>query len=207
MALPTTETQVKDLALKRVGDFTSSAVAGNQKTVCDGFFELSRDHVLKAFDWTFARRETGVLVTAANQTRKDWAYAYTLPGDLIQARRIWSGSRQAQERQTQRIPFEVLPSNDATALVLFCDVPSTTDGPVLIYTYRHATISLWPAPFTDAVAWRLASEIALPLGKTPKVAAYATEQAEVKEKVAIRADLENRREDLPQESEFITVRG
>jgi hypothetical protein len=86
-------------------------------------------------------------------SRDGWAYVFVLPADCIQPREVYSGAR--DPRVSESTPFRQGYDRDLGRL-LFCDLPA----PDLRYTARVDTPVLYPAGFTNALAWRLSVDLA-----------------------------------------------
>ena len=210
LASTPTVLNIANMALARLGKSPLQAVTEPTKEAraVSLFYESVQDRVLETIPWNFAQRRA-VLAENTNATVPvNWAYAYTLPSDCIKALAIeLEGTR--LPRHSERVPFEigVQTISAADVRVLYCDVEPDTDVPVLIYTSRMGTESLFPPLFASTMAWLLAAEIGAALGADPK--SIATSQAMYQ--MALReATARNFNEgfdgDEP-ESEFITVRG
>lgn len=195
------EAQVCNLALLRVG---SRAVIQNleEKTAeaiaCKAIFELARDAVLAEVPWSFAtRRATLALISGA--TRDGWQYVYDVPADFLAARYIYAGIR--NPASDERIPF-ALEDDVNNELVLLTDA----EDAVLVYTYRCTSPGLWSPLFVDALAWRLASDLALALSVKPQVGLAMAQGYEAALRKAAAADWNQQREDMPPEAEWIRKR-
>ena len=174
-----------NLALGHVGEATqvvdpdeSTAVA----RACRRFWDQSRDAVLAEFPWMFARR----LVTLVSYaTPPDpWPYAYLAPSDLLTVLSVnpswvdaWSagtadyywtdtsgyiyqGSTMGAIAPPVRWSIGGVTDEDGveTELVL-----SETTLSSLNYTRRVEDPTRYPAPFVDAVSFRLAWDLCIPL--------------------------------------------
>ncbi len=77
----------------------------------------------------------------------------------------------------------------------------------LVYTDQVNTVALFPAMFVEALAWKLASDLALCVPVKPAVAVEMAKRYEAELHKAAASQYRQSREDLPPESEFIAVRG
>ena len=109
-------------------------------------FDDARDATLAEHPWNFAIRRSSL---AANVTAPAFGYAYSfaLPGDCLRWL-PWA----AQSDDFRRCEQE--------GGALLADTP----GPLNIrYIARIEDVALWSAGFTEAVAWKLAAEMAEPI--------------------------------------------
>lgn len=201
--MATTEARVCNIALLRVGitQFIGSlGEATTEANVCNQLWEDARDAVLEARWWRFATRRS-VLSLLTSVTRSGWGFVYSLPTDCVAPRFIWNGMRNPPAQL--RVPFTMELNDAATAKVLLTDMEDAE----LIYTRRVGEVGLFPALFVNALAWKLAADLALALPVKPQVGlamqqGYARALAE-----AAVADFDMAQEDLPPESETIRERG
>ena len=130
-------------------------------------------NAIAASPWPFATlRQT--LAQLANEPKRDgWSYVFGLPANCVLTRKIWplgssptladlygqpiSSATMRKPRADQRIPFTIEKSSLDDGQVLLCDLAQ----PVLFYTAMVADPTKYPALFTDALGWLLASEAAL----------------------------------------------
>lgn len=164
------EVQICNLALSRVGARRISALSENTKEAreCNKIFADTRDAVLAAHDWGFARKHA-TLATVATPTYPGWDYAYAYPVDCLAARRIKDdtgslsqvayNSDEERYRNVGKVEFEIR----ATAALDGKVVLTNQDDAVLIYTARVTDPNVFSVEFIDAFAYRLASDLAVPL--------------------------------------------
>ncbi len=198
--MPTSAVAICNLALARIGNgqaisaLTESSAAAVQLSA---IYETTRDTVLRAFGWRFARR-TVALALVANDPSTDWAYSYQLPADCLRALRLVPPGGRAD---CARYPFALYGSD--TGMLLMADLTA----PVLEYTARVTSESLFTPDFVSAFAWRLAQDAAVALSVNPAMADRAAQAYAVDlSKAQLNAQLE-RQADPPRESSLITARG
>lgn len=95
-----------------------------------------------------------------------WLYAYPVPSDCIAVRRV--GLLDGRNPSPTQ-PFDIKGDFDATeqtALILVTD----DDAADVEYTARVTNPAAFSASFASAVAWRLASDLAVSLKKDPELA-------------------------------------
>lgn len=158
--MATSETEICNLALGRVRvsreivSLTEGSAEANQ---CQRFYAHARDNVLRDFAWGFATRYLA-LALVADSPNAEWRYAYRWPADCLAARYIVTGVR----NDPNPPPFEV--GSDATGRLIFTDMAQA----VLKYTATIIDPVQFSPDFADTVAWRLAPDIAIPLGRSEK---------------------------------------
>lgn len=197
--------EICNLALQRIG--VSARIedleddSRIEAELCNAIFDEIRDQVLESMHWDFAKaRET--LAVLSGVTRSGWAYAYGLPTDLIAVRRLESGVRERSERPDHRIPYAIEASDDRTTKILVTD----EDAPELVYTARIEEPEAYTPLFRSAVAWLLASELAIPLEKKQAMADRALKKYELELQRAGASSLDQGH-DIEAESVFISGRG
>jgi hypothetical protein len=199
----TTPAELCNVALGRIGvrDYIDDlAEASTEAQVCAVSYPFSRDLVLGAFPWSFATKRAN-LAEQTGVTRSGWGYAYALPVDLVTVRYLYNGANIGPlETEAKRTPYR-LEGADGQRVLL------TDQGAAeLVYTARIETVALYPALFQDALAWHLASELALALAVKPQLGIAALGQYERALARAAAADLRQTQEGPPGESEFIRER-
>ena len=149
-------------------------------------YTVTVEAVLRDFPWGFATRYADLVLVAGDPTtpaNKDWTYAYRAPLDMVHARRI-VGQAGEQRRYDHKPPhFRV--GSDATGYLIYANAAISPGIPVqLEYTTRMPCAALEGDPlFRDALIWKLAEGLALPLARDADKANYARAQYDV----AIRA--------------------
>lgn len=208
----TTAVHLANAALARIGQsarITSLSATNTAAQSCSQFYDTVRRECLEEYRWRFATRRA-VLVQLEDLSRTEWAYVYELPADFLAGQFINAGARDEQTARDDRIPFTTEWDDDAGAdgaEVLLTDVaPATDQAPELVYTFDQDVVATWSEAFKDAVAWRLAAEICLPLSVKPDRARLAFDMAQSSINAAIAKAERGRQTDPPPESEFITSR-
>ncbi|TFG65269.1 MAG: hypothetical protein E4H28_04395 [Gemmatimonadales bacterium] len=125
--------------------------------VCELHYATTRDLVLSAADWPFARKR--VALVAEGTPPAEWAYRYRIPSDCIAPRGIEDGL--VVRTLDERIPYAIENAGDGNGLVLLMN----QEAAVLIYTMQAKNPNIYPAVFVEAFSWKLASVIARPLDR------------------------------------------
>lgn len=190
-----------NIALLRVGqgqtlDSLDESTAEAQ--ACDALYEHSRDSVLAAMPWRFATRRA-TLALLEDVERDGWDLVYTAPADCLATRYLYPGTR--NPGSDELTPF-ALEDEDGEGPVILTDL----EDAVLVYTAKVTVVTRFPPLFVDALAWRLASELALALPIKPQVGLAMEQNYQRALARAAAADMNQGQGDLPADSEFIRAR-
>jgi hypothetical protein len=151
------EVEICNLALSHIGEDRVSAISPNAATrqarECFTHYAACRDEVLSVLNWPFARTNP-VILSELSATDERWDYVYLLPADCLVPREIYNP---AKAHDDDKIPFEQAVVSGQQAIL--------TDQyqAALIYTKRITNAGQFPAYFVTALAFRLASAMAVPL--------------------------------------------
>lgn len=125
------------LGAETIGTLTDGS---SEALACSNHWDTSRDATLAAMDWTFARKRVE-LSQLATSPDFGWDYQYQLPPDCLVPLFINEGAE----------PKWIVEGNYLL----------TNEGEVeLVYTFRVTDPGAYTALFTDALAVRLAADIA-----------------------------------------------
>lgn len=226
--MATADVDICNRALYRVGSKvrlssldTSTSEEGK---ACSFLYAQVRDEVLASFPWAFATKRV-TLAPLSGVTRSGWAYAFDLPADCVAPLYVFTGVRRGAPISgtgpsgyspvgvsglntytaggaAQPIPFAV-ESNDAGDGRLFlCDLPA----PELAYVARVTAVVGFPPLFVDAVAWKLAAELALGLPVKPQLEQQCLARYQAALARAGAAEFRGQQEDRPAAAVHIAVR-
>lgn len=135
--------------------------------MCAMFYGRAVNSTLEAFPWNFASKYVALVEHASIEPPTNWSLAYTLPTDCAVARElVYPGNR--TPRADMRIPFEIGWAT-GTIRLLYTDLEDAE----LHYTTSTVSETLYDNLFKDALAWRLAADIAPGLGLDPKMSMWA----------------------------------
>ena len=189
-----------NMALARVGQSIFIDSLSENITaagVCDLFYEPCRDTVLADGYWNFAN--TRIALADLGTPPTNWLYRYALPTDCLAVRYlIVEGSRTPLAKD--RIPFEV--AEEGNVRVLYTDQEEAE----LLYTKRQENPNLFSPQFISALAWLLASEIAMPLSAAPTLGDKAYKMYLNCISQAQAASLREGQNDVEPDCEFLTGR-
>jgi hypothetical protein len=177
--MATTDVDICNRALSRLGTrATISALDENstEARTASIWYAATRDTLLRAHDWNFARRRVVLAEQGAAPT--GWAFRYALPTDCIRLLRIVSASPEAGA-----IRFEV--AGDATGRFVFCDQPAAE----AVYVARVDDPNLYDAGFASALVDQLAAHIAYPITQKTETAVRLAQVARAALVDAMAADV------------------
>lgn len=150
---------VFNMALGHVG--ISSTVADElerspERVICSRYFDTCRDALLSYKDmrWRFATAR--VTLADLGDPQLGWAFRYRYPNDAVNALEIVGGTGRVETIEMTP-KFEIQWETDGR--VILTDIEEA----VLLYTKRVEEVERWPSSFVEAMAYRLASMIVMPL--------------------------------------------
>lgn len=130
---------------------------------CSKRYAPARDTVLRDFPWNFANRHvvlsavTDVTDTALFEDA-GWGYVYEYPDNCVNAILVYNESTNQSETKEK---FRVTSVDDAGTEKL--RILSNIEGAYLEYTAQIRNVRLYDPQFKDALAFRLAADLAMPL--------------------------------------------
>lgn len=150
-----TPTEIANTALSHLGvgkEIANIETENSQEAnACRRFYDISREQVLRDFNWPFATKEIALGLVSANPTT-EWTYAYRYPSDCLKLRRIFSGLR--NDNRNSRVPYKLV--RDAAGRLIYTDMPNA----LMEYTYNEKDSERFTPDFVQALAARLATYIA-----------------------------------------------
>lgn len=146
--------------LASIEPITSLADTTTESRVCDRFYDLARKLVLQEFPWSFAKKLSFSL-TATTKTQDKYEFEYECPSDLLRVLPI-------DDTETyEKINTVDGDGNEVVRIV--CDTAEAK----ISYIANIVNADMFSAPFIEALSWKLASMIAIPLSKDAKIAQNA----------------------------------
>lgn len=179
------EVDICNLALSFIGDDANVASidppeGSVQAEHCSRFYPIARDGLLQMHRWNFASRRA--IPASVTNTISQWQYAYALPADVMDVVAVipsnaaddyaiaywpsdqpawlhnYSPALAAGQYVPQKYAIEI---DSSGASILYCNI----DNALLRYQARVTDTGKFPALFTHALAWHLASMLAGPVMK------------------------------------------
>lgn len=150
---------VFNMALGHIG--SSSTVADElerspERVICSRYWDTCRDALFSYKDMRWGFAEARVVLADLGDPPLGWGYRYRYPNDCINAIGI-VGSTGRTEPVELRPKFQI--QYEADGRVILAD----TEAAELIYTKRIEEVERWPSSFVEAMAYRLASMVVMPL--------------------------------------------
>lgn len=184
---------VFNMALAHIG--VSSTVADElerspERVICTRFWDTCRDAMFsyKDMPWNFA--VTRVALADLGSPPTGWAYRYRYPNDCINALGI-VGPTGRVEPPELRFKFEVQYEADGRSIL------TDAEEATLLYVKRISEVERWPSAFVEAMAYRLASMIAMPLKNDMSLRNELLQLAEQFTQIAMAASLNEAEPDNP----------
>lgn len=151
--------------------------------------------VLRDHPWNFATRRV-MLAPVAGLTPPGWTYAYALPPDCLLARELVVPSGAPAARFS-------LEQDPQAGRVLLTDL----GGAALVYTTRTEDIASFDPLFVQALGWRLAAHLAMPLTRDRSLMQMAQTLYLNTLSQAQRADANEGVPESPRDPSWIAARG
>lgn len=131
-------------ALYKVGAYQISSLSDNTRAsnTCAALYPILRDEVMRASPWRFALAQVVLSTPSASVPAFGYNTAYDIPSNILRVYEV--NSNQWTEVGNQ----------------ILCDIPT---GINVLAIVQNTDPTSWDAQFAEALAWRLASEIALSL--------------------------------------------
>lgn len=147
-----------NLALNRLGieNISSLTEESEQARKCKASYDIALETILREFDWNFTTKMTQLaLIDDTENLTPGWKYKYTYPVDCVKIRRVFSPDNinELQRKNHYRI------INFKSARTIATNIAQGW----VEYTARVSDTGLYDSQFADALAWRLAAELATAL--------------------------------------------
>lgn len=177
--MATTDVDICNRALSRLG--TRATIAALDENSIEArtasiWYAATRDTLLRAHDWNFARRR--VVLAEQGIAPTGWIFRYALPADCIRLLRLASANHELRAPR-----FEV--AADVTSRFVLCDEPVAE----AVYTARVNDPNLYDAGFASALVDQLAAHIAYPITQKTETAARLAQLARAALADAMAADV------------------
>ncbi|MBK3439269.1 MULTISPECIES: hypothetical protein [unclassified Pseudomonas] len=193
--------EICNLALSRVAvtkaiaSFTERSIEAEQ---CRVLYPHLRGLVLQEFPWPFA--ESIVALASLGSPAPGWAFRYRYPADCLKIRNIVQPGFRRALSSDMEIPYQI--GYDAGGRVIHTDQPEA----VCRFTFKVEDSTFFDALFVEALAWRLAMDLALPLTSKADLQQFAAQQYQMALTLAEGSAFQESQSDPEPESEFVTVR-
>lgn len=194
------EIEICNLALARIGQsqtIASFTEASKAAEVCAQSYPICRDMVLQDHMWPFAT-SWKVLAEMADPPT-NWGYRYSYPADCLDLRYLVIPGKRNPQADNYPV-FELQFYNDQQTII------TDTKDAEAVYTAKVTDPTLFSPLFTNALAWRVAQEIAMPMAVDPSMMDNARQMYTATVSKAASSAQNEVRPDPNPESEFVTGR-
>lgn len=194
------EVTVCNMALGHIGASPISKLNDPRNAnaeACNTYFNTARDATLEGADWNFARVRKA-LAKLSDERPMEWQFGFAYPSDCVKFRRIAHINR----RTNNPYPFEVALRNDKSSQWILTDV----DQPVGIYTARVENLNMFSPLAIEALSWKLASLIVVPITRKLDAVGPYMQQFQLKLSQAETSSYNEQQVDKPNESELVEAR-
>jgi len=153
MSLPTisTTTDIANLALSEIGARQLTDIETDtteEGKACRQFYTITRDSLLRSYQWNFATKRAELTSTTAPTT--EWTSAWTLPSDHVRLIRIVG---EDPSNPVRKFALE-------GRKLLVTGVDAATEHINIVYVCNSAAITDYDSLFIEALVFKLASKIA-----------------------------------------------
>lgn len=186
-----------NLALSYLGlsSIASMTEASAEAVQCNLHYENARDFALRDYTWNFATKRVTLAESATITPPDEWGYAYSVPSDCLWARKVVTGPAMPAA--------EFVIETVGTAKVIY----TSEQDAILQYTARVSETTLFDPMFVEALAWKLAALISMPLTRDKSLMQMAMNMYVNTLAQAQRADANEGLPETPPDADWIEVRG
>ena len=142
------KTKIFNIALSNLGisaPIQNSIEEHPQAILMNNYYELARDSVLEAHDWTFANATKELSIAEESSINGNWQFCFTLPNDCISPRAVVDMFDNKEKKYEPGI-------DSAGQKVIY----TNTNPCLLKYTKRVTNETFYTAKFVNALAFYLA---------------------------------------------------
>lgn len=160
-----TPTDIVNIALRRIGANRISSLdndSSKEAVAARDLFDEARRDTLSLCGWNGATKRTTLTASATSPTF-GWDYAYILPYDYLRIMSVHPTDSDAAQ-----VPYK-LEFQSGDDRVILCNSTSV----YLIYVFDQEDTTVMGAGFRDALAWRMARDLAGALSKSSAAAEMA----------------------------------
>lgn len=195
-----------NLALGRIGEGASRPITAltestDSARACNRVFAPALQSMLREYRWPFA--QSSVALATVAQEVPGWEYVYAYPNGVLTLHGLAEEDVDPGRQPVWRHPFRVLAATSGESLVIATDLEDAWAHYTLDITNPHFGDAL----FQDALAWRIAKEVALGLKADPRMAQLAAQQYVDALSLAMAAAYNERGADAPADPEDVRAYG
>ena len=187
------DVDIANAALIKIGEATITSLSDDNKRarVCNNAYARLRDKLLRDWNWNFAKARMKIpQLSAAPAFGYD--HAYQLPADILRVLRAYADSAARVELNEYRLEGSALLTDE--------------DDVYLLYQQQITDVNAMDASFRDALACRIAQEIALTLTQSSAIREQMRDECDDEIAKAIsNGAIEDDTEEMP-EGSWVTER-
>lgn len=215
------EASICSLAISRTGStetISSLTEGSNAANQCLIWYPQDRDASLTDFPWPFAQAYIPLVEIAGPETTQDranavWMRSYRYPTDCLKMRRIVRtpfplsapvdpSTNYYQNEAWRRavgdaVPVSYAMSSDADGRLITSDGYGP-NGLTAVYTMAVQDPTIFDADFVDFLTWRLAADLAMPLGRDDAKRKYCQDMYTLTKGSTRAAHMNQTQSDIPQ---------
>lgn len=165
--------QLCNVALSRLGNsgvIASLKDKSKEAALCNTLYAPCRDAVLTDFPWGFASKRA--VLALLPEAASDWRYAYRYPVDGLHILQLMTADTGRFVHPEYHSDFEIGADESGTGKLILTDL----EGAYAHYVARIEDVNQFDVLFRDALSWRLAAELAMPLSATPGLSQMAQQR-------------------------------
>lgn len=158
------EIEIVNMAISRIGANRIQSLNDQTKEAREAklHYPFARDRALEAHDWNFARKRFQLALL--DESYSGWNYAYQMPIDCACPRKIIDPTTAVRSDNPNMptippIKFESGVSSDLSHKVILTD----QENAELLGTAKVTDPNLFSSAYVNALAWLLASDLAIPV--------------------------------------------
>ncbi len=134
-----------------INSLTENSVEAN---ICRRYYDGALASVLSEYPWRWAEVSSPMAPCSdSDAVRTGFSYVYTIPAGCVHVLKVVSASGNADT------PLRFSVGHSSSGRILFCDVADA----IAFYTFAVTDPTEFPPLFAEALVWRLAAEIVVPI--------------------------------------------
>ncbi|MBP2652629.1 MAG: hypothetical protein H6Q73_198 [Firmicutes bacterium] len=155
--------EICNLALAKIGQGTINTLseASPQAEACSLVYEPTRDALLRQYPWNFATKSAFLGQVSVTIPEADvWLYIYQYPTNALHVRKVFNKGNIAPE-----IPNDYEIISTGNSKYVCCNI----DQAIARYTLRVTDTTVFDPLFVQALACKIATELAMQKGDTNRI--------------------------------------
>lgn len=189
--------EIANIALQMIGEpaITSFDENTSAARLAQVRFPTARDAVLRDHPWNFAKRRQR-LAQLADPPAFGWEHQYALPSDWLRTLKVFTQSAFHHQGSAAQLRYQI----EGRRLL------ADADEVFLVYIARVTNTEEWDALATEALAARLAAELAVALTDSRQFAAQLRDDYQEKIQRARGVDAKDEPADVIEANEWLVSR-